>query len=304
MPRLRKARSHGFTLIELLVVIAIIGILIGLLLPAVQKVRDRAAMIQSLNNLKQIGLALHNYHDTKEKLPPACEWSGTSNWPQTGGFGNPFFHILPFVEKEAEYLNTRQNDWGAAGNHVYLAWNGTPTPLWQRPMKLYRSTNDPGMDGDGYAIGVTPWGGSSFGYNAQVFGQVDRNGTLTGWNGKTKFDSIRDGLSNTIFVAEKYARCGDQGSLWNRWDQDLWQPGFAISWDANSIGPNSKFQINPLPADDNTVCNPRLSQATRSSGILILLGDGSARSLNADVGNATWWTLCTPRSKDMPGVDF
>jgi prepilin-type N-terminal cleavage/methylation domain-containing protein len=96
-------RRGGFTLIELLVVIAIIAILIGLLVPAVQKVRDAAARISSSNNLKQLGLAMHSYNDQHKSLPPTFGWrpkpTGTALASPGGVYGTGFFHILPFIEQ-------------------------------------------------------------------------------------------------------------------------------------------------------------------------------------------------------------
>ncbi len=105
MPRsLTTARRRGFTLIELLVVIAIIAVLLGLLLPAVQKVREAASRMKCANNLKQLGLAMHNYHDAMQAFPPAYVNTGgsylNSGFPYTHGWA-PF--LLPYIEQQALY---------------------------------------------------------------------------------------------------------------------------------------------------------------------------------------------------------
>jgi prepilin-type N-terminal cleavage/methylation domain-containing protein/prepilin-type processing-associated H-X9-DG protein len=159
---LRRVRPGGFTLIELLVVIAIIAVLIGLLVPAVQKVREAAARLQCSNNLKQLGLALHNYHDTNNAFPPSC-WKKAIQDPTTGAAGsltyqqnhpyNPAalhwsFLILPYVEQDNLYKTIPfapppAPPPGSGSNPPNLetstAWLNPPyLTLLQTPVKIYR----------------------------------------------------------------------------------------------------------------------------------------------------------------------
>jgi prepilin-type N-terminal cleavage/methylation domain-containing protein/prepilin-type processing-associated H-X9-DG protein len=121
-------RRAGFTLIELLVVIAIIAVLIGLLVPAVQKVREAAARAQCMNNIKQLALALHNYHDVKKRFPPAVvmPYAQAGNDPLTGGSANPFgpnwlIFLLPYIEQQNLYAQADPSSYPGTNNLKNLA---------------------------------------------------------------------------------------------------------------------------------------------------------------------------------------
>jgi prepilin-type N-terminal cleavage/methylation domain-containing protein len=222
---IRSRRRGGFTLIELLVVIAIIAVLIGLLVPAVQKVREAAARIQSANNLKQIGIAMHSFSDTNNVLPPTSGWrpalpSGT-HYVSGGAMGSAFFHILPYIEQDNLYNKSNTTQYyiyysGApqtySGSYTYpdptygytytystSYSNGFPTTQYVRSgvqaywgpslisntVSTYTAPNDP------------TWyqGYSSYLLNSAVF------------DAKLAVQQISDGTSNTILVTEGYASC-------------------------------------------------------------------------------------------------
>jgi prepilin-type N-terminal cleavage/methylation domain-containing protein len=167
----RSCGRCAFTLIELLVVIAIIAVLIGLLLPAVQKVRAAAARATCSNNLKQMSLAVINCADSHSGLLPPGDGLYPARTPiANNSYASVFFHILPYMEQSNAYNSTLQPS-DPHGNNV--AANGgnlaTYSPFWNvlnGQVKSYACPSDPS-----YASSAANWnsGGSSYAYNAQVF---------------------------------------------------------------------------------------------------------------------------------------
>src|SRR5262245_7998866 len=136
---LKQTRRRAFTLIELLVVIAIIAILIGLLLPAIQKVREAAARMKCANNLKQIGLAAQSYHDSNGHLPP-----GVGYYPiaMNGVFGTSFFHLLPYVEQDNLYRSALGPVAFPPAGTIAVYYPGN-NGVYSQPVRVFLCPSDP-----------------------------------------------------------------------------------------------------------------------------------------------------------------
>ncbi len=215
-------RPSGFTLIELLVVIAIIAILIALLVPAVQKVREASARAQCVNNLKQMGLALMGHHDTYKVFPSGgtIPWDpvnythgGTPEGPhkQQASWG---FQILPYIEQEALYRKT--SPW------LY------PVAIYNCPSRRGLTTNptDGRYLGDDCAVipGSDIWQGDTWTVptDAQYMNVITRTGTM---DSPVSIAAILDGTSNTLVLSEKLMRITDYGGgAW--YDDSGWADGF------------------------------------------------------------------------------
>jgi len=287
-----KTRS-GFTLIELLVVIAIIAILIGLLLPAVQKVREAAARTQSKNNLKQMSLALHNLHDTYGKLPPGGansfpSASGSINWnwaPPPGSYGNVFYHLLPFIEQDNVYKNT----WARSAYSPQAA------------IKTYIAPGDPTAPANGMAPGS--WSGNvngavSYSPNTYVF-DYPTTGTSSIAGGYARIPAtFQDGTSNTIVFAERFHNC--QG-YYHSWSDDstttdyIWTP---------TINPAYWASGQIFDSSGPSQCSYWKYNAFSLAGLNVGLGDGSVRTVNSGISWATWYYALNPQDGQVLGSDW
>jgi prepilin-type N-terminal cleavage/methylation domain-containing protein/prepilin-type processing-associated H-X9-DG protein len=250
MSRLDLRNRRGFTLIELLVVIAIIGILIGLLLPAVQKVREAASRLKCQNNLKQIGLGTINASETQKKMPPAFgNFAAQPNFAAVGGTNNwasLSYHILPYIEQLGIYNRTPPyfaftSPNAATATIFFDSTNGNNTATtyddnaanFRIPIYICPSDSNAPADGllegapfpatltvGGFDISTgkaaapafANWGTNSYAANWLIFG------ALIG----PKFpDAMPDGTSQTVMFTEKTALCGNQqtgqlgGNLWS-----------------------------------------------------------------------------------------
>jgi prepilin-type N-terminal cleavage/methylation domain-containing protein len=204
-PRSESRLRQGFTLIELLVVIAIIAVLIALLLPAVQSAREAARRIQCTNNLKQLGLALHNYESTNSAFPPTTilipPYAG-KNWVFQSSWSVPA-RVAPFLEQSAFY-----NSINFTGTYS----DASNTTVSNTPLSFLHCPSDPGPSLDNASLGNTGFATSSYGVvvgdwyvwsiNGSSVGPVNRS--AFGPNYSRTIASVTDGLSNTIFASEGF----------------------------------------------------------------------------------------------------
>jgi type II secretory pathway pseudopilin PulG len=307
-------------LIELLVVIAVIAVLIGLLLPAVQKVREAAARTQCVNNMKQIGIAIHGLHDARGTLPPMCSPCAdpsvaTCFTPDTTPFGKHNYTMFQFILPHVEQDNV-------ANLLVITGYAGGQYP---KTFKTFLCPMDPSIQ-NGMNMtangGAKNWGAQCYGGNNYVFGDPPGNKTYpNGRKGLT--DAVKDGTSNTVFLAEMYGTCGtststppniDDSTIWGSLWADAnstWRPGFNLGTNKGggsysgiqlkNYPGQPKFQVRPKFIEN---CDPTVPQSSHPNGMLVGLGDGSVRFLTASISLATWQAAVDPRDGQPLGTDW
>ncbi|WP_020471784.1 DUF1559 family PulG-like putative transporter [Zavarzinella formosa] len=330
-------RRSGFTLIELLVVIAIIAILIGLLLPAVQKIREAANRMKCQNNLKQIGLAVHGYHDNFQAMPNAANYTstyspyggtaanGAGNTSADGAAGTWMVHILPFIEQGTIYKamftpttadiyngfipGTSNYYWYQYSSNAYAGGVGGGNTV----IKTYICPSDSSLAGSTATVSGYVWGMSNYAANVMV---MDATAP------KALTNSMTDGLSNTIMIGEHYQNQGTNSSwaFLNTFHGPFGSPGFGwysagytavygqgqnTDFSDNSSNPSSPtststlFQVNPAPSK-------AISKVLQSphSVLVVGLGDGSVRTVAAGIAPATWIAACQPGDGNVLGAGW
>jgi prepilin-type N-terminal cleavage/methylation domain-containing protein len=341
--QVRLRCRKGFTLIELLVVIAIIAVLIGLLLPAVQKVREAAARMQCMNNLKQIGLAVHNFVDVNNKVPNAWLWQWNGHGADGTNFGSNYpnrdvtmmWHlILPYLEQNSLYqLGTNANPL-VAGWGIRL-WCSMP-PVGGVQVKTYLCPSDAGpltTTGFGWAFNdqTTPQTEpvlSNYAANVMVF-DPSVNRTLV--------NSMPDGLSNTVIVGHRLRLCDASNVGYAGYNPPGAYTGWAIhpfqtgnprdsaifgmptynSLRGRNVTRQNEYGVPAARMDfayNSTVpffttpapgyCQPN-APASPHTGVMVCgLGDGSVRTVSTGVTGTTWRNACIPDDGNVLGSDW
>jgi prepilin-type N-terminal cleavage/methylation domain-containing protein len=316
----------AFTLIEVLVVMGVMAVLIGLLLPAIQKVRESANRIKCQNNLKQIALATHSYENLYNVLPPASDaplnflaftqragWAGAVNAPSylrvgpTANTGTWVYHSLPFLEQESAHRQA-----GDLNANIRAA-----------QFSVFRCPSDKtfGRGSVPYSrLQTTLRTGSVISYaaNFQAIGNQSVGDSPKAFAGRTRLVAVTDGTSNTVLLVERAASSGRHNNMWWYGNVDFWysptllygsrtgtqdyqQPIYVNSRGIRRIGqvgPGAMFQVAPRYED----INPRVAQTSHSSMQVALL-DGSVRSMNSTMSHDTYWASCTINGNEVLNLE-
>ncbi|HTI50892.1 MAG TPA: DUF1559 domain-containing protein [Planctomycetaceae bacterium] len=320
-----RSRNRGFTLIELLVVIAIIGVLVALLLPAVQQAREAARRAQCKNNLKQIGLALHNYHDAHLTFPPAYlvqpNVDPVMGTPNANGDNGPgwagLMLLLPQLEQTGLYNSFNIN---------LPSWHANNAAPALTPLSIYRCPSDPSGSNtynvvNGCGSGATTLAKFSLSNYVANAGQIEvwgdagdlsklANGPFYR-NSRVRVGDVRDGLTNTVFFGEQttYHTIGATwvGVVPN--SQTCPTPKFAYAGSDEAApqvnvhsGPGGPFEIPPvIHAPNSNLGLVDEMYSMHADGCNVLLGDGSVRFASKSMDQLIWSYLATCAGGEVVG---
>jgi prepilin-type N-terminal cleavage/methylation domain-containing protein/prepilin-type processing-associated H-X9-DG protein len=332
---------RGFTLVELLVVIAIIGILIALLLPAVQKVREAANRTKCSNNMRQLGIACHNCNDTLGSLPPLCigcaNPSVFAGPPGASGnnTGSMFFALLNFMEQNDTYTL------GIVKAHSVAGWGGNPAPGpdydifrvdWGNPnprfvtIKTFLCPSDPTVIPNGINAPSGGWSATSYGGNYFVFGNPTPQNINDPDNshGMPPYQNVAynnqcviprgfpDGTSNTILFAEQYGTCNwvDQTNGTVNSGGALWAISTEYGYPSDQWLPvtamespwNDGTKFQLLP--DPTTCLKQYAQTGHAGGMNVAMADGSSHNVSTTISAITYQHAIQPNDGQPLGADW
>jgi len=287
----------GITLIEAIVAIAIIAILVALLVPAIQRVREASALLQSENNLKQLALGLQDLASARGGLLPGCV-----NVDDPFAF-ETWVELLPYIDQGPIYeMHTNPNTTGQELRNLQLG-------VFLNPLDPSRGIANTAPGASYYRGGTLAV--SSYALNAQVF------------SSNVNLVTIRDGLSQTIWLSEHYGwNCNNTTFLYAISWASHWQPfqpatfaqggsvpGRPAPGDYYPVtegnppvsvaGDGVTFQMRPTVMN----CDPRLPNATSNGGLQVALGDGSVRIISPRVSDKVFWALVTPNGGEITGPD-
>ncbi|QDT22891.1 DUF1559 domain-containing protein [Gimesia chilikensis] len=316
MKKMLLNKKRGFTLIELLVVIAIIAILIALLLPAVQQAREAARRSTCKNNLKQIGLALHNYHDNFKMFPPGAirdTYSGLDSWStsQITWIGR----ILPFLD-QAPLYNKINFELAPGNGGSNAALRKTKLPSVRCPSDSSRQPNSGYAPTNYLACRGTEGGAGN-----------DRFDSMFSLNSRMRIRDVDDGTSNTMMVSETFANapfCSDQpsnstvngwrvgtcpascqsGSAYTGGNQQGYSWFYGTHYESHYYGtvynPNNK-NMPDCGGGSSTTAALLAARSKHTGGVHVLLADGAVRFASDNIDNQTWRFLGHPQDSNVLG---
>ena len=316
-----KSKPSGFTLVELLVVIAIIGILVALLLPAVQSAREAARRMQCVNNLKQYGIAMHNYHDTRKALPP-----GANAWGSVSPMKTWIVDLWPFLEEStlSDQFDFERHWWEAPN----ADWSGNGTGIIETKLSIYYCPSDRGnamsrVQGDcPYARGnyvVNVGNGSAVQDTPEAtapFKWIDLYypGSLVAKK-PTRFNQITDGLTNTLLMAEVLVALDDtsadtRGQIFGG-DQAGWlfttnnTPNTSVpdacGWNWCESNPEHNL---PCTTAGNSFSTISIASRSRHPGTVnVLMCDSSVQVITNTIDLAVFRSLGTSQGDEVASLE-